>query len=119
MVKGYLRNSDCSDVTTIQYFIGAICWSSEYQKQKKENGNPFLINAGKGIIVGANGDGVEFTFRAKQSLLDGSSTGINEIIPGSGTGKFEGCTGTIDLVGGWHEDGIGFWLKIQGYLVYK
>ena len=84
-----------------------------------ENGNPFLINTGTGIMVAANGDDFEYIFRVKQSMLDGVVNGVAEIIPGSGTGKFEGCTGTIDIVGGYHEDGLGFWMKIQGYLVYE
>ena len=84
-----------------------------------ENGIPFLINTGTGVLVGANGDGLKYAFRVQHSLLDGSSEGVAQIIPGSGIGKFEGCSGTIDIVGGWHQSGVGSWLKLQGYLVYK
>jgi len=41
------------------------------------------------------------------------------ITPGSGTGKFKGSSGSSDIVGGYHKDGIGVWFKIAGYLVYK
>lgn len=84
-----------------------------------ENGYPFLLNTGAGIIVAANGDSFEFTFSIKQDVIDRSWSGTNEIIPGSGTGKFEGCSGTIEAVGGHHEDGIGMWCIAQGYLVYE
>jgi hypothetical protein len=76
---------------------------------------PHSKNTGKGILVGANGDGFEYTFTVVQNFVDGSCTGINEIIPGSGTGKFKGCTGTFNIIGGWHEDGIGLWFKNEGY----
>jgi len=83
-----------------------------------ENGDPLFKNTGIGILIGANGDGLEYTFLVKQ-LLDGSCTGVAEIIPGKGTGKFEGCTGTIDILGGWSENDNNLWFKIQGYLVYE
>ena len=84
-----------------------------------EKGQPFTLNTGTGIIVGANGDGIEFTFESKQSVIDGSFAGTNTIIPGTGTGKFKGATGTLNVVGGWHEDGIGLWIKNEGYVVYE
>jgi len=76
---------------------------------------PHSRNTGKGILVGANGDGFEYTFTVVQNLVDGTCTGINEIIPGSGTGKFKGVKGTFNVIGGWHEDGIGLWFKNEGY----
>lgn len=84
-----------------------------------ENGQPFTLNTGTGIIVGANGDSMEFTFEMKQSAIDGSFSGTNEIIPGSGTGRFKGCTGTINTVGGWPEEGPGAWSINEGYLVFE
>ncbi len=84
-----------------------------------ENGYPFTLNTGAGIIVAANGDSFEFTFRIIQDAIDYSWSGTNEIIPGSGTGKFEGYTGTIEAVGGLHEDGIGIWSLAQGYLEFE
>ncbi len=80
-----------------------------------KDGLPHSKNTGKGILIGANGDGFEYTFTVVQNLVDGSCTGINEIIPGSGTGKFKGCKGTFNIIGGWHEDGIGLWFKNEGY----
>ena len=83
-----------------------------------EDGHPFTLNTGTGILVGANGDGIEFTFEIKQSAINFSFTGTNKIIPGTGTGKFEGCTGTVYSVGGLSEDGT-LWSKNEGYLVYE
>jgi hypothetical protein len=71
---------------------------------------------GVGKMVGANGDGIEFTFSSRQ-YLDSRFFGKAEIIPGSGTGKFKGSTGSLDTSGGRNEDEI--WLKAQGYLVYE
>ncbi len=84
-----------------------------------EDGQPFTLNSGTGCIVGANGDVIEFTHEAKQSAIDGSYTGTINIIPGTGTGIFECCTGTIYSVGGWSEDGPGIWSINEGYLVYE
>lgn len=83
-----------------------------------ENGYPFTLNTGAGIIVAANGDSFEFTFKIIQDVIDYSWSGPNEIIPGSGTGKFEGCSGTLEAVGGWQDD-VGDWCIIQGFLVYE
>lgn len=83
-----------------------------------ENGYPFTLNTGAGIIVAANGDSFEFTFKIIQNVIDYSWSGPNEIIPGSGTGKFEGCSGTLEAVGGWQDD-VGDWCIIQGFLVYE
>jgi hypothetical protein len=84
-----------------------------------ENGIPYTRNTGKGILVGANGDGIEFTFEIKQSALDLSFTGTSKLVSESGTGKFEGATGSINTVGGKHEDGVGLWTKNEGYIVYE
>lgn len=84
-----------------------------------EDNQPFSLNTGKGIIVGINDDSMEFTYEIKLSLIDGSFTGTNKIIPGTGTGRFEGCTGTIYTVGGLTEDGTGAWSINEGYLVYE
>jgi hypothetical protein len=82
-----------------------------------KDGLPYMDIMGKGIVVGANGDGFEYSVKALQSLLDGNSNGIIEIIPGSGTGKLEGSTGTINTVSGNSDDGI--WFKCEGYLVFE
>jgi hypothetical protein len=67
-------------------------------------------------LVGANGDGIELTFRGIQ-YPDYRFIGKAEIIPGSGTGKFNGSTGSIDICGGLNGNEI--WLKLQGNLVYE
>jgi hypothetical protein len=82
-----------------------------------ENGVPYTKNTGKGILVGANGDGIEFTFTVMQNAMDFSCTGINEIIPGSGTGRLKGCTGTINMSGG--PQGAGLLFINEGYLVFE
>jgi hypothetical protein len=85
-----------------------------------DDGLQYTINSGKGKIVAANGDSFEFTFRVKQ-LFDetASSTSKNDIIPGSGTGKFEGCSGSIDSVGAIDFAKGGYRFKVDGYLVYE
>jgi hypothetical protein len=84
-----------------------------------EDGQPFTLNSGTGIIVGVNGDAIEFTHEAKQSAIDGSYTGTIKIISGTGTGIFECCKGTISSVGGWSRDEPGIWSINEGYLVYE
>lgn len=84
-----------------------------------EDGTPSTKQSGIGKMVGANGDGFEFSFWAKQSLLDGSYAGVADVIPATGTGKFEGCTGSFDFWGGYQLDGNGLWFKSEGKLVYE
>lgn len=91
--------------------ISDICYSEKIADSEK------LTGIGK--IVGANGDGIDFRFWGKQSILDGSFSGKANITPGTGTEKFKGCTGSFDTLGGFHMDGIGLWLKAQGSLVFK
>ena len=80
-----------------------------------ENGIPYTKNTGKGILVGANGDGFEFTFTVLQNVIDFTCTGVNEITLGTGT--LEGYTGSIFMSGG--VFGEGFLFKCEGYLVYE
>jgi hypothetical protein len=82
-----------------------------------ENGIPYTKNTGKGILVGANGDCIEFTFTVLQNAIDFTCTGVNEITPGKGTGKMDGCTGSIYMSGG--VFGEGFLFKCEGYLVFE
>ncbi|MBW6535309.1 MAG: hypothetical protein K0B11_09890 [Mariniphaga sp.] len=84
-----------------------------------EDGIPYTRNTGKGILVGANGDGFEFSFTVVQNAIDKTCNGINEIIPGTGTGKLEGYTGTIFMSGGLVEDRSMFLFECEGYLVYE
>jgi hypothetical protein len=81
-----------------------------------EHGVPCYHLTGFGKMVGANGDGMEFTFKSRQ-YLDGSFIGVAEITPESGTGKFKGSTGSIDNFGATTMDGI--WFKAIGYLEFK
>jgi hypothetical protein len=84
-----------------------------------ENGVPYTKNTGKGILVGANGDGVEYTFTVVQNALDFSFSGENEIIPGTGTGKLKGCTGTIYNTGELDPVKREFIAKMEGYIVFE
>jgi hypothetical protein len=83
-----------------------------------DDGIPSVRNSGDGKVVGANGDGFEFTWWIKESLVDYTFFGEMEITPGTGTGKFEGCSGSCDIVG--MEPAVGLILfNLDGYLVYK
>jgi len=64
-----------------------------------EAGHPFFLQSGTGKFVAANGDKFEVTWWAKISLPDRNWVGEFEIIPGSGTGKFEGVSGLLPAVG--------------------
>ena len=80
---------------------------------------PFIRLEGGGKITGANGDSIEFDFWSLQSALPGDRpfTGEVEIIPGSGTGKFEGATGVLKSHGATTPDGI--WFKVDGHLTFE
>jgi hypothetical protein len=83
------------------------------------NEMPYVEASGFGKLIGANGDGIEFTFWSKQSLIDGNYFGGSEIIPGSGTGKFKGCTGSFETSGAVDWEGDGVWNKAEGFLVFE
>lgn len=84
------------------------------------DGLPFLDLTGVGKLVGANGDSFEFNFSTRESLIDYNLQGRIDIIPGSGTGKFKGCSGSFDNVGGPDVNGVYFFVfKLEGYLVYN
>jgi hypothetical protein len=84
-----------------------------------DNGMPFVELEGVGKITGANGDSMEFDFKSLQSALPGDRpfTGEINIIPGSGTGKFEGAIGSLKSHGATTPDGI--WFKVDGYLTFE
>ena len=71
---------------------------------------------GFGKMVGANGDGMEFTFVTYQ-YADRSFTSKGIITPGTGTGKFKGTTGSFEVYGG--GDDTALWFKGSGYLIYE
>jgi hypothetical protein len=85
-----------------------------------DDGLPYTLNSGKGKLVAANGDSFELTFQVKQGY-DEFATGIaqNDIIPGSGTGKFEGCSGSIESIGVIDYEKGAYRIKADGYLVYE
>jgi hypothetical protein len=64
-----------------------------------ENGSPFLQQTGGGKMVAANGDYYEFTNWVKMALPSLSYTCGSEIIPGSGTGRFKGISGSTTGIG--------------------
>lgn len=82
-----------------------------------DEGVPYVQNSGNGIVVGENGDGFEFTWWIKQSLVDGNFLGAMEITPEKGTGIFKGCSGFCDIYGRNAIEGI--WFKLDGYMVYE
>jgi hypothetical protein len=85
----------------------------------EEDRLPYPLNSGIGKVVAANGISFEITFQIKQSYDETESyTGKTYIIPGSGTGKFEGCSGSFDCVGAVDYTKGGTWFKLDGYLVY-
>jgi hypothetical protein len=85
-----------------------------------DDGLPYTLNLGSGKLVAPNGDEIGFTFEVKQSFDENKSyTGKTFITPGTGTGKFKGCTGTFDEVGAIDYIKDGTWYKIDGYLVYE
>lgn len=83
-----------------------------------ENGTLFFNQAGYGKLVAANGDSFEFKFWAKIST-DHSWVGEIVLIPGSGTGKFTGCSGVIGCIGQSNPvEKINRWIS-EGYIQYE
>ncbi len=83
-----------------------------------ENGTLFFNQAGYGKLVAANGDSFEITFWAKIST-DHSWKGEIVLKPGSGTGKFTGCSGIIGCIGQSNPvERINRWVA-EGYLIYE
>jgi hypothetical protein len=66
-----------------------------------ENNVPFLYQSGTGLLVGANGDSFSYNWWAKASLPTLDYVGGIELT--EGTGKFEGCSGSGDMVGRFDE----------------
>jgi hypothetical protein len=78
---------------------------------------PYVALEGYARIAGANGDSFDINFWSSQSMTDWSFEGIAEVIPGSGTGKFKGCTGSFKSLGG--EDVSEVFFTIVGHLNYE
>ena len=94
-----------SEITSMQFIM--------------EEGKPFLLQAGTGIIVAKNGDSYRFNGLTKVSLPDLSFTSTTEIIPGSGTGRFEGISGYTS--GGGQVDVVNnttCWVN-EGWMIYE
>ncbi len=62
-----------------------------------EDSKPYLMETGTGIMTAANGDNYKITWWVKTSLISWEYMGEVEMF--DGTGKFEGCSGTTDMVG--------------------
>ena len=83
-----------------------------------ETGHPYLVQSGTGKMTAANGDSFEFTWEAKISLPDRNWVGEFDIIPGTGTGKFLGCSGLFDSFGQANlEEHRNCWTA-EGYILY-
>lgn len=81
------------------------------------DGQPFWHLEGFAKLVGANGHGFEATLWSYQTLDLTSFYGKVFITPGTGTGQFQGCTGTLDSSGGVGPEGL--FMTISGPLVYN
>lgn len=82
------------------------------------DGNPhfFLKQVGTGVMTAANGDSYPITWWGKTSLADW--TYIGEVTMFSGTGKFEGMTGTVQMIGAVDMvAGTNCW-KADGFMEY-
>lgn len=83
-----------------------------------EGGSPlfFLKQTGTGVMTAANGDDYQITWWAKTSLANW--TYIGEVKMFDGTGKFEGMTGTVQMVGAVDKvAGTNCW-KADGFMEY-
>lgn len=62
-----------------------------------EGGKPYLLETGTGIMTAANGDNYKINWWVKTSLPSWEYIGEVEMF--EGTGKFEGCSGIVDMTG--------------------
>lgn len=105
--------------------LGKIDSAKSYYDFKSQDyievdGMPFVDMTGYGKLVGANGDSFEFTFVTRQSLIDYTLVSKSDIMPGSGTGKFKGCSGSFNTVGRLDVSGVHLYVfTIDGELVFK
>lgn len=81
-----------------------------------EDGLLYIRNTGQGKVVGENNDGFEFTFWANESLDNFKIVGELKITPKTGTGIFEGSSGTLDIVG---SETNTLWFCVEGNLVFE
>lgn len=82
------------------------------------DGQLFLQLEGWAEIVGANGHGLKATLLSYQTLgFPATFQGKLFVIPGTGTGQFQGCSGTIDSSGEVGPEGL--FMTVNGHLVYN
>ena len=82
-----------------------------------EDGNYFLKQTGTGTMTAANGDSYPITWWGKTSLADW--TYIGEVTMYSGTGKFEGASGVVTMIGAVDRvAGTNCW-KADGYMLFE
>lgn len=98
----------------------SICVVNElnFFNEPDADGNPhfFLKQVGTGVMTAANGDSYPITWWGKTSLADW--TYIGEVTMFSGTGKFEGMTGTVQMIGAVDMvAGTNCW-KADGFMEY-
>jgi hypothetical protein len=72
-------------------------WLAEVYELQFDGDIPFLFQSGIGFLVGANGDKVNYSWWVNAALPDLDFIGELELQ--GGTGKFEGCSGTINVAG--------------------
>jgi hypothetical protein len=68
-----------------------------YEPREDSDGIPYIFQSGTGFLVGANGDNVNYNWWVNAALTDLDF--IGELKLQGGTGKFEGCSGTIHITG--------------------
>lgn len=79
----------------------SICEVTEFtfflETDDQNNSVPFLMQKGTGVMTAANGDNYQIHWWVKTSLPSWNYIGEVEIH--DGTGKFEGATGTVSMIG--------------------
>ena len=68
-----------------------------YVPRVDSEGTIYLFQSGTGHWVAANGDIIDYIWRVDAALPNLDCVGVIEFQ--SGTGKFEGCSGTLDFIG--------------------
>ncbi|MFY9151256.1 MAG: hypothetical protein WAO52_04510 [Prolixibacteraceae bacterium] len=82
----------------------------------KEDGTFYLKQTGTGKMTAANGDSYPITWWAKTSLADW--TYIGEVTMYSGTGKFNGASGVVTMIGAVDPvAGTNCW-EAEGFLLF-
>ena len=84
-----------------------------------ENDIPYLSQTGIGFWVAANGDHINYTWWAKANALLPTLDFIGKIELQSGTGKFEGCSGTLDMAGAFDPVTFVNYYKVEGFMKFN